>query len=283
EDGARLADKATGVFADGDQIHRIDHEGQHYRVAGPLDVPRSPQGWPVLVQAGQSESGRQFAARWAEAVFTTQRALEDAQAFSADLKGRAHEFGRSPDSVKVLPGVVPFLGSTEREAREREAEFEEVIVPAYGLKQLSNFFGVDLTGIALDEPLPEVPEEDEIEGFKSRSTLVRDLARGEDLTVRQLIGKLGGGRGHRTFTGTPEQLADNLELWFREGGADGFNVMAPAIPGDLQVFIDQVLPILRKRGLFRDPGGYEGSTLREHLGLLRPESQYARAAVGATR
>ncbi len=279
EDGARLADKASGVFADGDRIHAIDHEGEYYKVAGPLDVPRGPQGWPLLVQAGQSESGRQFAARWAEAVFTTQRSIEDAQAFSADLKGRAQEFGRSPDAVKILPGVVPFLGSTEAEARAREAEFDEVVIPAYGLRQLSNFFGVDLTNAALDEPLPEVPEEDEIEGFKSRSTLVRDLARGENLTVRQLIGKLGGGRGHRTFTGTPEQLADNLQSWFRGGAADGFNIMAPAIPGDLQLFIDQVLPILRQRGLFRE--AYSGQTLRDHYGVARPASQFARSAAAA--
>lgn len=277
EDGARLADQASGVFADGDKIHAINHDGAHYKVAGPLDVPRTPQGWPVLVQAGQSESGRAFAANWAEAVFTTQRTLAEAQAFSADLKGRAQAAGRAPDQVKVLPGVVPFLGSTQAEARAREAEFDDVIVPAYGLRQLSNFFGVDLTGAALDAPLPEVPDEDEIEGFKSRSSLVRDLARGERLTVRQLIGKLGGGRGHRTFTGTPEELADDLERWFARGGADGFNVMAPAIPGDLELFAEQVMPILRERGLIRH--GYDGVTLREHLGLDRPVSQYERQSV----
>lgn len=279
EDGARIADKATGRFADGDRIHAIDHEGEHYRVAGPLDVPRSPQGWPVLVQAGQSESGRAFAARWAEAVFTTQRRIADGEAFSADLKARAKALGRGPTAIKVLPGIVPFLGSTEAEARAREAEFDAVIIPAYGLRQLSNFFGVDLTGADLDEPLPEVPEEDDIEGFKSRSSLVRDLARGEQLTMRQLIGKLGGGRGHRTFAGTPEQLADDLQRWFEAGAADGFNVMAPAIPGDLTVFIDEVLPLLRARGLFRE--AYEGSTLRHHLGLERPESQYAVEPAGA--
>ncbi len=277
EDDARIADKASGAFADPDKIHPIDHRGDFFGVAGPFDIPRSPQGWPLLVQAGSSEDGKAFAGRWAEAVFTVQRALEEGQAFYADVKARAVAAGRAEDEVVVLPGVVPFLGSTEAEARAREAEFEDRIVPAYGLRQLSGIFGVDLSGADLDAPLPEVPQEAEIEGFKSRAALVEALARRENLTVRQLIGRLGGGRGHRQFTGTPEQLADEIELWFTRGAADGFNVMAPAIPGDLSLFIEHVLPILRERGLFREE--YSADTLRGHYGLARPAGRRTNPAL----
>lgn len=279
EDDARLGDKRAGVFADGGKIHAIDHAGEYFRVAGPLNAPRPPQGWPVLVQAGSSLDGRAFAGRWAEAVFTAQRTLPEAQEFYADLKARTVAVGRRPEDIVILPGVVPFLGSTEVEARAREDEFTQQIIPANGLRMLSHFFGIDLTSADLDKPLPEVPVEDDIEGHKSRSTLVANLARSERLTVRQLLGKLGGGRGHRTFTGTPEQLADDLELWFKEGGADGFNIMPPALPRELEVFAEQVVPVLQKRGLFRTE--YEGETLRDHYGLGRPANRLAGEALAA--
>jgi FMN-dependent oxidoreductase (nitrilotriacetate monooxygenase family) len=271
-DDARVADKATGVFADPDRIRAVDHHGPYFDVAGPLNIPRAPQGYPLLVQAGSSLDGREFAARWAEAVFTAQRTLVEGQHFYADLKRRTVAAGRRAEDILILPGVVPFLGSTEAEARRREEEFDERVVPAYGLHQLSTFFGVDLSGADLDGQLPPVPAEDDIEGFKSRSTLVAELARREHLTVRQLIGKLGGGRGHRSFTGTPEQLADDLQEWFTAGAADGFNIMPPALPGDLNTFVEHVLPILRARGLIRD--GYQGATLREHYGLARPGDRF---------
>lgn len=277
EDDARIADQAAGVFADTSKIRAVDHEGPYHRTAGPLDVPRGPQGHPVRVQAGSSEAGRAFAARWAEAVFTVQRSLEEAQDFYADVKARAVAAGRAPDQIKILPGIVPFLGSTEAEAVAREQQFTDRLVPAYGLRMLSKFFETDLTGLDLDGPLPDLPPEHDIHGHKTRSTLVAELARREQLTVRQLLAKLGGGRGHRTWVGTPEQLADDLELWFREGGADGFNIMAPAIPVDLQVFADEVIPILRRRGLV--PEEYRGATLREHYGLERPANRLAGAAM----
>jgi FMN-dependent oxidoreductase (nitrilotriacetate monooxygenase family) len=271
EDGAVIGDKTEGVWADPDKVNRIDHEGKYFKVRGPLNSPRSPQGHPVLVQAGSSLDGRIFAGRYAEAVFTAQRTLEEGQAFYADLKQRASYHDRRKQDIVILPGVVPYLGSTEAEAQAREQEFTDHINPAHGLLQISRIFGVDLTGADLDEPLPEVPFEDDIEGHKSRSTLISNLANGENLTVRQLLGKLGGGRGHRTFTGTPEQLADDLELWFTNGAADGFNIMPPAYPADLETFIDQVVPILRKRGLFRQR--YEERTLRGHYGLERPANR----------
>jgi N-acetyl-S-(2-succino)cysteine monooxygenase len=273
QDDAPIGDKAAGVFADGSKIHRIDHTGRFFRVAGPLNAPRSPQGHPLLVQAGQSDSGRNFAARHAEAVFTTQRSLEDGKAFYADMKRRAAEAGRRPEQIVILPGIVPILGSTEAEARGREGVFDEQILPQYGLYQISKYFDVDLMGAELDAPLPEVPQEDQIEGFKSRSMLVANLAHGENLTVRQLLAKLGWGRGHRSFVGTPEQLADSIELWFKEGAADGFNIMPPALPGDLVTFVEHVIPELRRRGLFRHE--YEGTTLRERYGVERPPSRYA--------
>jgi FMN-dependent oxidoreductase (nitrilotriacetate monooxygenase family) len=279
EDEAPLGDKDAGVFADARRIHRIDHHGEFFRVAGPLDVPRSPQAWPLLVQAGSSEDGRAFAARHAEAVFTAQRSLAEGQRFYADIKRQAVANGRRAQEILILPGIVPIVGSTEAVARQREREFEERIVPAYGLRQISKLFGTDLSGVDLDGPLPEVPTEDEIEGAKSRSTLVANMARRENLTVRQLLGRLGGGRGHRTFAGTPEQLADDLELWFTEGAADGFNVMPPALPGDLERFIEHVLPILRERELFRHE--YEGSTLRDRYGLSRPANRLVPQAAAA--
>lgn len=273
EDDAAIGDKELGLWADDSKVHRVDHVGPYFRVAGPLNVSRSPQGRPVVVQAGSSEDGRGFAARYAEAIFTAQRSLEEGLEFAADIRRRAAEFGRAADQVLILPGVVPVLGSTEAEAKAREQQFEDLQNPVYGLKALSHWYGRDLTGLDLDAPLPDLPSSDGVQGSQSRTALISKLAREENLTVRQVLAKLGGGRGHRTFTGTPEQLADQLELWFREGAADGFNVMPPAMPSDFDVFVEHVVPILQERGLFRTD--YEGTTLREHYGLERPASQYA--------
>ncbi len=273
EDDAEIGDKDLGLWADSSRVHRVDHVGQYFRVAGPLNVSRSPQGRPVLIQAGSSEDGRNFAARHAEAIFTAQRTLEQGLEFAVDIKRRAATFGRGEDEVLILPGVVPILGSTEAEANARGQQFEDLQNPAYGLNALSRFFDRDLTGLDLDAPFPELASSELVQGSQSRTALISKLARDENLTVREMLAKLGGGRGHRTFTGTPEQLADQLELWWREGAADGFNVMPPAMPSDFEVFVEHVVPILRKRGLFRTE--YEGTTLREHYGLARPVSQYA--------
>ncbi|GGN64770.1 monooxygenase [Actinoplanes lobatus] len=268
-DDAVIADKAAGVHADAAKVRPINHRGRWFRVDGPLNVPRSPQGWPLLVQAGSSEDGRQFAARYAEAVFTAQQTLAEARAFYADLKQRAAALGRDPDHIKILPGIVPVIAATEAEAQELDAELERLISPEYARRQLAERFQLDPADLPLDEPLPEnLPTEDEIEGAKSRFTLIVDLARRENLTVRQLIGRLGGGRGHRTFAGTPEQVADTIEDWFHSGAADGFNIMPAVLPSGLTAFVDQVVPILQARGLFRTD--YEGTTLRDHYGLPRP-------------
>ncbi|MFC0436978.1 LLM class flavin-dependent oxidoreductase [Kutzneria buriramensis] len=274
DDDAVVADKDRGVHAEADRVHVINHEGTYFRVRGPLNVPRSPQGYPLLVQAGSSEDGRDFAARYAEAVFTAQPTLAEGQVFYADVKRRAAEAGRDPDTVKILPGIVPVLGETEAQARELEAELDRLIVPKYAVEQLSKQLGVPAERLALDDQLPaDLPSEDDIEGMKSRYTLIVELARRERLTVRQLIGRLGGGRGHRTFAGTPVQVADTIQQWFEQGAADGFNIMPAVLPSGLESFVERVLPVLRARGLFRTE--YEGSTLREHYGLARPASQYA--------
>ncbi len=276
-DDAVVADKAAGVHADTTKVRRIDHAERFFRVDGPLNVPRSPQGYPLLVQAGSSQDGREFAARWAEAVFTAQQTLQEAQAFYTDLKKRTTAYGRDPNGIKILPGMVPVIGDTEADAAELERELERLISPEYAKRQLARQFKLDPDTLELDSPLPgNLPSEDEIEGAKSRYTLIVELARRENLTVRQLIARLGGGRGHRTFTGTPVQVADAIEEWFEGGAADGFNIMPPVLPSGLEAFVDKVVPILQERGRFR--ADYTGSTLREHYGLPRPANRFDAAA-----
>jgi FMN-dependent oxidoreductase (nitrilotriacetate monooxygenase family) len=263
DDDAIVADKASGIHAVTERVRPINHRGPFFRVDGPLNLPRSPQGHPLLVQAGSSEDGKEFAAKWAEAVFTAQPTLAESQAFYADLKNRAAAFGRDP---VILPGIVPVIGDTLAEARELEAELDRLIAPQYALATLANTLRVDPAILDLDAPLPaDLPSEDEIEGAKSRRTLIVDWARRDNLTVRELIGKLGGGRGHRTFTGTPELVADTIQHYFENGAADGFNIMPAVLPSGLVAFATKVVPILQERGLFRTE--YDGPTLRDHYGL----------------
>ncbi|AWE50275.1 MULTISPECIES: LLM class flavin-dependent oxidoreductase [Streptomyces] len=274
EDDAIVADKAAGVWGDDAKIHPPRHRGTYFRVEGALNVPRTPQGHPLLVQAGSSEDGKRFAARYAEAVFTAQQTIEDARSFYADLKARTAEAGRDPDHIKVLPGIVPVIGSTEAEARAAEQVLEDHIVHTHGVARLESLLQLAPGTLELDGPLPaDLPSEDAVEGAKSRYTLVVELARRERLTVRQLIGRLGGGRGHLTFAGTPEQIADAIETWFTQGAADGFNIMPPVLPSGLDAFVDHVVPILRRRGLLRTAYGPR-RTLRERYGLPRPANQY---------
>ncbi|GAA2047164.1 LLM class flavin-dependent oxidoreductase [Catenulispora yoronensis] len=271
-DDAVLLDKESGVYADPDRVREIQHAGPFFQVRGPLNVQRSPQGWPLLVQAGSSEDGREFAARHAEAVFTAQQTLEDAVAFAKDVRARAAAHGRDGLPL-ILPGICPIIGATEAEARALEDELTELQVIDYGLAQLSNMLNVDLSGYPLDQPPPEhlLPTEQEVNGNKSRFTLVSDLARREGLTIRQIIARLGGGRGHRVVAGAPEQIADAIESWFRAGAADGFNIMPPILPTGLDAFVDHVVPELQRRGLFRTE--YTGTTLRDHYGLPRPDAR----------
>ncbi|WP_434045036.1 MULTISPECIES: LLM class flavin-dependent oxidoreductase [Sorangium] len=268
-DDAPLGDKESGVWGDDRRIYPPRHVGRYFKIEGALNVPRPPQGYPLLVQAGSSDDGKELAARYAEAVFTAQQTLADAQQFYGDLKARGRALGRDPEGIKILPGIVPVIGATEAEAQALDAELDRLIKPEYAKRQLAQTLRVKPEDLDLDAELPkDLPSEDQIEGAKSRYTLIVTLARRERLTVRQLIGRLGGGRGHRTFAGTPEQVADAIQHWWEQGAADGFNVMPPVLPSGLAAFVDHVVPILQKRGLFRTQ--YEGRTLRDRYGLPRP-------------
>nr|WP_206916709.1 LLM class flavin-dependent oxidoreductase [Alicyclobacillus suci] len=262
---ALIRDQESGVFVDATQVRELNYRGEHYSVRGPLNIPRSPQGRPLLVQAGSSEDGKAFAARYAEAVFTAQQSFADAKAFYTDLKARVRRAGRDLEGVKVLPGVCTVIGATESEAREKEEALHALTTPEHSLHQLSNRVGYDLSGCSLDEPLPDFVNPQHVEGHRSRTQLIVDMARSEQLTIRQLLLRLAGGRGHKTIAGTPTQIADYMEAWFVEGAADGFNVMPQLMAGGLEDFVEYVVPELQRRGLFRTE--YTGTTLREHYGL----------------
>ena len=275
EDDALVIDKESGIFLDPSKVHRIDHHGQFFDVAGPLNVARSPQGRPVVVQAGASEAGRNLAARTAEVIFTANQTLADGQAFYGDIKGRLARYGRRPEQLLIMPGLFPVLGGTEAEAKANYDHIQSLVHPVIAWAILKQYYvGVDLSGYSLDDVAPPLPADTELN--KSRLKLVSDLAR-TGLTLRQLYLSLATARGHRTFVGTPEQVADALEEWFVHGAADGFNIMPPVLPTGLTDFVDQVVPILQRRGLYRTE--YEGTTLRENLGLERPVNRFiARAA-----
>jgi FMN-dependent oxidoreductase (nitrilotriacetate monooxygenase family) len=266
-----LDDRAGGQYARAEAIHPIHHKGEHYQVAGPLNVPRSPQGRPVLVQAGSSDTGRSFAARHAEAVFTAHMEKATAQEFYTDLKARVEAAGRRADQALILPGLSPMIASTETEARRLERELNELSDPEVGRKRLSaRFGGHDFSHLPLDKPLrPEdFPKPDAHEAARSRTEVIVGLVQREKPTLRELLARLAGARGHFTFAGTPDQVADLMADWFENGAADGFNIMPPILPWMLDVFIAEVIPVLQKRRLFRT--AYDGTTLRAHYGLERP-------------
>ncbi|MBD9415586.1 LLM class flavin-dependent oxidoreductase [Pseudomonas sp. PDM16] len=272
DDDAFVRDKTSGQFFDPAKVHVLDHRGAHYPlVRGPLNLPRGPQGQPVLIQAGSSEPGKELAARTAEVVFTAQQTLAGAQAFYADLKGRLGKYGRTTEQLKIMPGISPVLGRTRGEAEDKFAELQDLVDPRLGIGLLAGMAGgFDLSQYPLDGPLPELPESN---AMKSRQALFIELARRENLTIRQLYLRAASARGHNTVIGTPLEVADVLEEWFTQGAADGFNIMPPFLPEGLDDFVDLVVPELQRRGLFRRE--YEGRTLRDNLGLARPASRYA--------
>jgi len=268
EPDAVVADKATGVFVDTTKIHALDHAGKHFRVKGPLAVERSPQGRPVVVQAGQSDDGRELAARVAEVVFTVQQDIEAARSFRADLKARAAALGRAPAALLVMPGLVPVVGATTAEAEAKYERLQSLIDPLLGLSVLSHIMSADLSSCPIDGPLPELPLTNTQQG---RQKLVIELARRENLTLRQLARRVAGARAHLTIVGTARHVADTMVRWVEAGAADGFNIMPLTMPDGLDDFTSMVLPELQRRGLFRTD--YDGMTLRDHLGLPLPEGR----------
>ncbi|MCJ2066489.1 LLM class flavin-dependent oxidoreductase [Methylobacterium sp. J-088] len=272
EDDAFLGDTARGRFIDPAKVHAVNHRGAHYTVEGPLTVPRSPQGRPVTFQAGGSEDGRELAAATADAVFSLAQTIADGVAYARDLRARAARYGRGPDALVILPGLATVIGSTEAEARRRQDELWDLVPLEYSLARLAGTLRIDPTRLELDKPLPDpLPLPADANHTMFLGTVA--LARREGLTVRQLLRALGGGVGHRIMAGTPEAIADDIEAWFRAGAADGFNLMPDVLPDGLETFVDAVVPILQRRGLFRRD--YAGATLRDHLGLARPPSRYA--------
>jgi alkanesulfonate monooxygenase len=266
-DDALVRDKASGIFFDRTKVRALNHVGEHFSVAGPLNIERPPQGHPVLVQAGASDDGKEFAAEFAEAVFTNHLTLESAQGYYADVKQRARRFGRAPESLLVMPGLTPYIGRTEKEAQERQEYMLSLLDPVLAIEILSGWLGTDLSVYPLDGPLPELerPRAGSQSAFENWTT----LAKREHLTIRQLMQRAVGARAKSFTVGTPSQIADHMQNWFENGGADGFNILPPYLPGALDDFVNLVVPELQERRLFRTD--YTGTTLREHLGLARPE------------
>ncbi|USB32337.1 LLM class flavin-dependent oxidoreductase [Paenibacillus sp. YPG26] len=271
DDDALVLNRETGIYADPSKVKAIDYKGNWFSTKGPLNLPRPPQGNPVLIQAGSSPQGQQFASKYGEVIFTAQQSLEAAKAFYQSVNSKLIESGRAPGSLKIMPGISPILGATVEEARRKEQELMELIPAELAVAALSGMVSYDLSAYPPDGPLPEIPDPvEKSNGMKSRIQLIMDTARSQNLSILELGRRILGARGHLQFVGTPEQLADLMEQWFQEKACDGFNVMGPVLPGDLETFTDEVIPILQRRCLFRTE--YTGTTLREHLGLLRPES-----------
>jgi len=267
-DDAFIRDVESGVFFDPEKMHTLNHAGEFFKVRGPLNVARPVQGWPVIVQAGASDTGRQLAAEVAEMVFAAGGPIAAAQEYYADVKARAAAAGRNPDHLKILPGALVITGETRAEAQAKKDLLDSLVHPDSGLGSLSTMLGVDARQFELDAPLPELPETN---ASKSGQQRIVAMAREKNLTVRQLAQYAGGYPG-ASFVGTPAQIADAMEEWLHTGAADGFNVMFPTVPAGLDEFVDTVIPELQRRGLFRKE--YEGTTLRDHLGLPRPANQF---------
>jgi alkanesulfonate monooxygenase len=267
-DDAFVRDVENAVFFDPARMHVLNHKGKYFSVRGPLNVARPVQGWPVIVQAGASEAGRQLAAETAEAIFAGASTLEQGQSFYADVKGRMQAVGRDPDHLKILPGVLVVVGETAEQAREKHRLLDSLVHSDSGLPNLSMRLGTDVSGFDLDAPLPPIPETNASQS--GRRALVERAAR-EGLTVRDLA-RIAGSYGGLTMVGTPAMIADQMEAWLDGRACDGFNVMFPTVPTGLDDFVDQVVPELQRRGLFRRE--YEGRTLRENLGLPRPANRF---------
>lgn len=266
DDSFDHADRASGIYLDPNTSHPVHHRGAHFTVDGLLDIPRPVQGYPVFVQAGNSDTGKEFAAQYAEMTYSAATSIDIARGYYNDLKGRMAKYGRDPDHLKVTPGLSVTIGRSDAEAQDKFEDLQSRVDFSNGV----NLFGYDLSAYPLDGPLPDLPEQD---NSKGRIQQLTALARRENLTIRQLYLRFHVTRGHRVITGTPVRVADQIEDWFTAGVADGFNLIPPIMPGSLEDFVNLVIPELQRRDLFRKE--YEGTTLREHLGLPRPENRAA--------
>ncbi|GLK57279.1 alkanesulfonate monooxygenase [Methylopila capsulata] len=267
-DDAFVRDVEAGVYVDPSRMRALRHKGEFLSVQGPLNIARPPQGWPVIVQAGASEPGRQLAAETAEVVFAAPRRLSEAQAFYKDVKGRMAAVGRDPDHLKILPGAFIVVGDSVEEARETRARLDALVHVDSAFGSLSTMLGHDVSGFDPDGPLPELPETN---ASRSAQARIVAFARRENLSIRQIAQRVGGYSG-LAFVGTPQTIADGMQEWLETEGCDGFNVMFPFLPQGLDDVVDRVVPELRRRGIFR--AAYEGRTLRDHLGLPRPENRW---------
>lgn len=281
-DDAFVRDVESGIYFDPDKMHVLNHKGEFLSVRGPLNIARPIQGWPVIVQAGASEDGRQIAAETAECVFTAQPTLAAGQKFYADVKGRMEKAGRNPDYMKILPAAMVLVADSVQEAQDRRAKLDSLVHEASGIASLSIALGTDASKFDPDGPLPEIPESNQ---SKTARQNVIDLAKRTNMTVRQLAQRLGGYSG-LAFVGTAKTIADDMEQWLEQRGSDGFTVNFPYLPAGLKDFCEHVIPELQRRGIFR--AEYQGTTLRENLGLPRPENRFfakelPRNAAGASR
>jgi alkanesulfonate monooxygenase len=267
-DDAFIRDVESGIYFDPAKMHVLGHKGQYLSVRGPLNIARPVQGWPVIVQAGASDAGKQLAAETAEAVFTAQNNLDDGRRFYADVKGRMDKLGRNREHLKILPGVLVVVGDTVDEARENRARVDSLVNYSNAIASLSIALGHDASKFDPDKPLPDVPETNASKSGRERAIA---LGKRENLTVRQLAQRLGG-YGGLAFVGTAKTIADAMEEWLVSEGSDGFNVMFPYLPQGLDDFADKVVPELQRRGIFRKE--YTGTTLRDHLGLPRPANRF---------
>ncbi|MEH2465399.1 LLM class flavin-dependent oxidoreductase [Nostoc sp.] len=267
-DDAFIRDVEAGIYFDPAKLHVLDHKGKYLSVRGPLNIARPVQGWPLIVQAGASEAGRQLAAETAEAVFAPAGNLEAGKALFADIKGRARAIGRDPDSIKILPGALVIVGETVAEAQAKRVYLDSLVHYDSGIATLNGALGYDVSDFDPDGPLPEIPPNNS--GHSSREIVIA-LAQRENLTIRQLAQRIGS-YGGLAFVGTPQSIADEMEQWLIEEGSDGFNIMFPFLPEGLNDFVDKVVPELQQRGIFRKE--YEGKTLRENLGLARPANRF---------
>jgi FMN-dependent oxidoreductase (nitrilotriacetate monooxygenase family) len=264
DDGAIVADKTTGQYIDASKVRPLEHRGRFFQVKGPLNMSRCPQGQPVIIQAGGSPSGLELAARTADVVFSVVQDLEAAKIAYAELKGRMAKYGRAPDELAVLPGVMPIIGASEAEAREKLSKLQAWLTPTNAATLVASRIGYDVSGHPLDEPVPPPPP---FQGSRTFSQVLYETARREKMTLRDLYNLTAAARGHWVVCGTPRSIADTLEQWFFGMAADGFNILPPYFPGAFDDFVDLVVPELQRRGLFRRD--YQGSTLRDHLGLAR--------------